>query len=581
MTTITSSPVGLSDIHFNQAGARFDTWTDAMEPAFEPPPLPIFTARTRRGPIVGGPGPMNSIISDAAALLGAAAHTDAAEPNATRRDPGVGRTNGAGSRDRRFARAASRALHASCLLLLSFALGCGAFGGGGGGSSSSGGVAEAVIAVDPVDLPPGATQAQLAWAPSDGPVDGYFVFVSRNDSSFAFSHMVPTAETQISGDAGDSVRITVVAVTPNGDFSESSPPSPPVRFHPAEAQAQLAVAWGGAGEATATASATHASEPGTGAETTTEDLASTDARSETAEAAAEDASADDSELAIAPIDAALRALLLRAGTRLPGDGLSDLADRWLQDRVDVELAAGVSLVGTGTRNDDALRELVWQDQSGQLFVSDGHAALDSEDLPSTFEEAVRLHATERFRGLADFDGDGVGDWLIEDTATGVIWLVDGAQDRPDGVAADPIGPEARLAGHGDFDGDGRAELLWIGADRRIDLSRPGASSAEAPLLDGDAFGPEGFEPLAIADLDGDGRDDLLGRLQDGSLAFARTLPSETADGRGTLAWQLGPPASTSGLELLATLDLDEDGAAEIAWLEGDALQIWDGRNGPE
>ena len=460
------------------------------------------------------------------------------------------------------------------------------FGPLGCGSSGGGSSAEAVIAVDPVDLAPGQTLARLAWPASEGPIENYLVFESRNGRAYEFSQVVTEPTAQVSGQPGDSIQITVIGVSPTGEVSESSPPSPPLIFHAAEAAAVVAQA---ASSGVAPVDTNEASPAPAATDETTEFA---DAANELLDETQQGLEADElegiDEQATSPITRTTRALLLGADARLPGRGLSSHASQWLQAQVDQEIAVGVSLVGTGRRNEDALRELVWRDHAGQLFVSDGQSLLDSDDLATTFDEALRLGATERFVGLADFDGDGQGDWLFEDTSTGEVWLVGGAVDGADdgesdlSLVANPMDAETQFVGHGDFDGDGRAELLWLGADNGLQITRPGG---EAPTLDSaaphsTAMAPDGFEWLAIADLDGDGRDDLLGRGPDGRLLIGFSIESGTAEiPELSMAWQSGAAKTTRGLDLVATLDVDGDGAAEIAWLNGEVLEIWGAESG--
>lgn len=475
------------------------------------------------------------------------------------------------------------------LFALAGLLGCGSSGGGSSaGATSASTAAGAPLVVDPIFLTPGETQAQLAWPASEGPIENYLVFESRNGSGYTFSQLVASPGAAISGQPGDRVQITVVGVSPNGEVSEASPASPPLVF---QAAAAAAVAQAAPIAQTPTAQAALAAADATDATDATEaspeamqtaaaqDAANASAESDASDPAENPAEAEQESTVLAR---AVRALLLGGDARLPESGLSDEASHWLQARVDREMTAGVTLAGTGLGNDeDSVRELIWIDQAGQLFVSDGQEAVDSDDLPSTFAEALRLRATERFIGLADFDGDGRGDWLIEDSATGEVWMINGETEQ--NLPADQADVESRLAGLGDLDGDGRVELLWLSRDNRIELTRPGG---DAPTLLGATAGPEDFELLAIADLDGNGRDDLLGRDASGMLQMALSLDSDDeTDGQATdrvrIEWRAGPEGLTDGLDLVATVDVDEDGSAEIAWLNGDALEIWNVESGLE
>ena len=498
----------------------------------------------------------------------------------------------------------------------------------GGGSGDGGQSAEAALITQPVDLPPGQTEAELAWEPSVGPVTGYMVFASRNGSTFDFEANASESSAMISGEPGDEVSIVVVALSENGSLSDASPPSAPVRFH-AETPSDTVAATDRVIDPASTAVAftneqvtnkTIANGPTTGdsaaeiasagvtAENTSPVELSGDASSE-AEALNAAASEpglepqvlanreqDDDETSDAELRSALLERLLSSDARLAPRGQSDEADAWVQSIADEELAAGVSFVGTGNANNDALRELVWQDSSGQLFVSDGEAFLGSldnegQEAVDTLDEALRLQATERFVAFENLDGNAGSEWLIEDTLSGQVFIASAdASSTLDATALEQSSDDLRLVGLGDFDGDDQTDLIWMEVEEGGSLALGTEATDWVPALDAEISVPEdrrSDEILAIADVNGDGRDDLLSRDLDGRLRMTFFVRNESLEQVGTFDafWAGGADASSTGLELVGTLDLDRDGEAEIAWIDGrdleNGLQIWDASQGLE
>lgn len=477
-------------------------------------------------------------------------------------------------------RLARRCSQALLLLILGLSAACDS--DSEGGSEAAATPSSPVAAATTIDLPPGQTSATLGWAPSDGIVDSYFVYISRNDAAFEPLAPVATPRVTIQGSAGDSVQIVVLAINSTGLTSEASPPSPKLVFHGEEGSVAAATTLEREDAAVVVASTADLSQTQTtevsNDSTTSTDLASTSPEATDPTNATDATDATDSETRPAEMSLSTRELLVRADARFPVTALSDSADHWIQTRVEEQFSAGVRLVGTGERNRDALRELVWQDHSGQLFVSDGQAVVDSArtaDVPLTFEEGIRLRSAERFVALADFDANGIGDWLIEDGATGELWILSGDSLEVTNARSAREGLDWELVGTGDFDGDGRTELVWQQPDGILRFGHP---SAQVPLEDVLFPIEANSRFLTVADLDGDGRDDLLTVDLEGRLHSTRVVTVGTRLG---LESRPGPLLPSDGLEMLVTLDVDEDGRAEIAWLNAGELEIWDPESGPQ
>src|SRR6266480_4215178 len=65
------------------------------------------------------------------------------------------------------------------------------------------------------------------------------------------------------------------------------------------------------------------------------------------------------------------------------------------------------------------------------------------------------------QGIGDFDGDGRADILWRNLSTGenYIWLMNGLSTASQG-SVNFVDPAWQVKGIGDFDGDGKADILW-------------------------------------------------------------------------------------------------------------------------
>ncbi|WP_431269631.1 FG-GAP-like repeat-containing protein [Dankookia sp. P2] len=184
----------------------------------------------------------------------------------------------------------------------------------------------------------------------------------------------------------------------------------------------------------------------------------------------------------------------------------------------------------------------------------------------------------------DFDGDLRSDILWHSSTAGAPddsllsqWhLRGGAYASGDTFAS--TGPAWSVAATGDFNGDGRADLLLRKADGELAMrlmngySVVGSGTVAAPA-------PVPAAAAAVAgtgDLDGDGRDDILASevVTDAAGATWRTLSLRQMDG---LAATGGGIIATvdAAWSLAAVADFDLDGKADLLWRNTDGgLSIW-------
>ncbi len=278
-----------------------------------------------------------------------------------------------------------------------------------------------------------------------------------------------------------------------------------------------------------------------------------------------------------------------------GDGRSDILWRnldgtlsnWL-GRANGGFAANDSAALTRVGNDwhvaassdvngDGRVDLVWRSDSGGFSTwlataSGGFVANDAAAL-------TNVARSWQIAGAGDFNGDGRGDVLWRN-ADGTLsnWLgrADGGFTPNDGAALSRVDPQWRVVGVGDFNGDGRSDILWRHADGSLSdwLGRPdggfnGNDAAARSQVSND------WTVVGIGDVNGDGRDDLIWRNADGSLSdwLGR------ADGgfKGNDAAAFVGRVSTSW-SIVDTGDYNGDGRDDILWRNQDgALSDWLGQ----
>lgn len=167
------------------------------------------------------------------------------------------------------------------------------------------------------------------------------------------------------------------------------------------------------------------------------------------------------------------------------------------------------------------------------------------------------------QGTGDFNADGKADllWRNNDSGDLYVWLQDGAVTtgsyRLGGAGAD-----WKTAGIADFNGDGRADVVW----RNIDsgevavwaTAADGRSTFSSFVLPAKA-GVDAYDLAAVADFNGDGKADLLWRGLQTDDVFIWTMNAD-----GTRAGELRFGAGQDW-QVKAVGDFNGDGRADIVW----------------
>jgi uncharacterized protein YkwD len=193
---------------------------------------------------------------------------------------------------------------------------------------------------------------------------------------------------------------------------------------------------------------------------------------------------------------------------------------------------------------------------GAIRIYDNRSG--SPDGDDTLISIERLHfadGTVALQTAGDLNGDGTADMLFRAAdGTTSAWLLDGTSVTGSGGIFTQAG--GTILSIADFDGDGTSQTLFRAGDGRLHLLTPSTppNSFGQTLADP----PVSFGFAGAADLDGDGRADLLFIDAASGAYLAQSDPYDHPDASFVM---IGTPGA--GWVLKATGDFDGDGHADL------------------
>ena len=225
-------------------------------------------------------------------------------------------------------------------------------------------------------------------------------------------------------------------------------------------------------------------------------------------------------------------------------------------------------IGTGDFNGDGKSDILWQNASGQAAVWEMNgttvsaAALIGGNPGPSWKEI----------GTGDFNGDGHSDILWQNASgQAAVWEMNGTNRVAGGsqpVGANP-GPSWKEIGTGDFNGDGRSDILWQNANGQAAIWEMNGTNVIGSALVGGNPGPS-WKAIGTGDFNGDGKSDILWQNANGQAAIWE-MNGTNVIGSASVGANPGP-----SWELIGARDINGDGLSDLLWQNANGqAAVWE------
>jgi PKD repeat protein len=205
-------------------------------------------------------------------------------------------------------------------------------------------------------------------------------------------------------------------------------------------------------------------------------------------------------------------------------------------------------------------KLVWQNGlTGDLrawFLDGAAKAGESALMPASM-----LPTDWKIAGTGDFNGDGKIDLLWQNITTGDVayWTMHGVT-QIDSVGLPPAETGWRAKAAGDFNGDGRPDIVWrnlTNGENRVSFVVDGSVIGTAPIQ---PLGDTTWDIVGAGDFDRDGQCDVLWRHGPTGSNYVWYMDDTTYRGGSYL-----PAEASADWKIAGTGDFNEDGSVDILW----------------
>ena len=244
-----------------------------------------------------------------------------------------------------------------------------------------------------------------------------------------------------------------------------------------------------------------------------------------------------------------------------GNGNGGLSDNG--GAVNQFVPAAWKVISTGDFNGDGRADVLWRNDSGQLSSWQGTANGGLSDNGAIVNQFVAN--AWKIAGIGDFNGDGRSDILwrnVNGTLSSWLGNANGGFSDNGGVVNQVVASSWKIAGNGDFNGDGFDDILWRNDNGQLSqwLGRANGGFTDNGAIASRSV-PTAWKTAGTGDFNGDGRSDILWRNDNGQLSEWLGTANGSFSDNGAVVNQFVPNA----WKIASVGDFNGDGRADILW----------------